>query len=766
MKNRLTLPLAVIVALAAGFAAGYLLRPGDTRPAPVGLGGETTPAGAENEGVTDTPGPTKSADSENTTPARPDETPAEPPGGPAPAAGSLAEVLAALETPPIPTGDGEITGEITLEDGSPLPGVKVTSVVSRTTSGYKEAINKGRTVEEHLLEELEVFRLVEATRREVKSDESGHFTLSHLPDRGFNVTFKLEGYRFVTVKRGQSHWNIPPGTRLEMRAIPAARLKLQIEMPDGSLPESADYRKKLISDGPARQDSGGSWSPDYSEIDLDYGRWELTATAGKHDEYASDPVTVELAAGIKHETVVLRLKERNGVVGNLKMPEFYAEAHASIYLAKKTSDELPQRRDYMRHGSNYASAWSSNDYNFAIVGVEPGSYWLVVEIDNTAAHSEAVEIGAGLTRREIMIAEPDRSEYLLVNVLDPQGKPLKEASISLTRQFESGSYGGGHNSRYVDGVYWMKLEDDERRGAERGDLVSVSVRVSHARYGSKEVQLAEGAGEVTVRFEEPAIINVTVSGYSSHPQAKDIIVSLQDHVGGWRGEDRAKKPEGVWKLGPVTPGKVKVSLFLMIEDHESLPLSTTELDAVTGTNELTLQIPSLYTFTLTKADAEKGERASMRPTNDQRSRGGWWSISRIFNEHGEVEFGPVPAGEYEIRTGGRQKMHVTLPGPARVEFKAMVVNALKVTIDKEEGYFAKVGFQTGDLIIGVDNEEFTDEMQMQASLMGAFTKEKAKLLVQRAGTRFEIEIEGKVIRDESDREGGGLGASLDGVERK
>ena len=769
MNRNIAWAASVIIAIAAGFAAGYLLRPGDARPAPVGLGGETGSTAVENNRPTDTPEPEKSPEVEDNSPGRAEKEPPAP--APSPAAGSLGDALAAIETPPIPTGDGEITGEITLEDGTPLPGVKVTSVVSRSTSGYDEAVRGAKSVEDQVRAEVETYRLIEATRRETASDAAGEFKVSRLPSLKFNFTFELEGYRFESVRGSPSHWTTPPGTKLQITAIPSVTLEVSVEMPDGSVPDNVMLTtRELVEGTPAGGSSRRGWSANYDTLPLDNGTFEVTATAGAHEEYVSDSLVVQISNGTGPETIVLRLKEQNGVVGRLIMPEFYAEAHASVNLARNLGDEAREHRDRRERalsGESRSTASAHDNFSFAIVGVEPGSYWLTVNIDSSVAHKEAIEIGTGLTRREITIRPPDRSKYVLVHVLDPDSKPLKGASISITRRFTTGSFGGSRYSRYVDGVYWVKVDDAREGSKEQGELLSVSVSVSHAAYGSKAVELAEGASEVTVQFLEPAFISVTVSGYSSHPHAKDLVVTLDKSSPGWERGGVNATGKGGWKLGPFEPGTVQVWLHLLTGDY-SLPLSSTEVEAASGTTEVTLSIPPIYTFTLTKADAKKGDPASIAFTQaEQRRTLSWWGVTRYFNERGEVELGPVPAGEYQLNVD-RDIMIVTVPGPARVEFKAAVFNALKVVIIDETEYMATAGFQTGDLIIGADGVEFKDRFQMWAVFRAAWGKEKAKFTVSRGGAEFEIEVEGlkNLERAEKSGKAGFLGADFDAIERK
>ena len=89
-----------------------------------------------------------------------------------------------------------------------------------------------------------------------------------------------------------------------------------------------------------------------------------------------------------------------------------------------------------------------------------------------------------------------------------------------------------------------------------------------------------------------------------------------------------------------------------------------------------------------------------------------------------------------------------------VTFEPKPINALRVTVRDPQGALAQAGFRPGDLIIGIEGVEFTDEMHMQELLLGAMSKGPVKALVLRDGGRLEIPMDIKKMFGK-DGNGGG-----------
>ena len=105
-------------------------------------------------------------------------------------------------------------------------------------------------------------------------------------------------------------------------------------------------------------------------------------------------------------------------------------------------------------------------------------------------------------------------------------------------------------------------------------------------------------------------------------------------------------------------------------------------------------------------------------------------------------------------------MTVVLPGPAEIVWRGQEQNALRVVVTKADGWFAKVGFVDGDLVIGVDGTEFRNTAQMKAFFATIATKETVTLNLLRGGRRVDLTLGSKEFM-----ESGGKGGRFDATTR-
>jgi hypothetical protein len=89
-----------------------------------------------------------------------------------------------------------------------------------------------------------------------------------------------------------------------------------------------------------------------------------------------------------------------------------------------------------------------------------------------------------------------------------------------------------------------------------------------------------------------------------------------------------------------------------------------------------------------------------------------------------------------------------------------VVNALRVEVEDPAGDLASAGLRDGDLIVGVDGQEFEDTSRMRALMTLARKKPEAALAVIRGATRLEVAADVSRIWP-----GGGEGGRLRTVSR-
>ena len=100
-------------------------------------------------------------------------------------------------------------------------------------------------------------------------------------------------------------------------------------------------------------------------------------------------------------------------------------------------------------------------------------------------------------------------------------------------------------------------------------------------------------------------------------------------------------------------------------------------------------------------------------------------------------------GVYTIQCWGSAsgKMEVSVPAQGTVRFEATVYNAQKAHLKDVNGSFAKAGVRDGDLLIGIDGQEFTNERTMQAMMTLAAERKSVSMMILRGGRRLTIPVD-------------------------
>ena len=124
------------------------------------------------------------------------------------------------------------------------------------------------------------------------------------------------------------------------------------------------------------------------------------------------------------------------------------------------------------------------------------------------------------------------------------------------------------------------------------------------------------------------------------------------------------------------------------------------------------------------------------------------ATGKKIGESGELVFEHLPAGDYKISVMGRGsgEMTVSVPNQSRIEFAPVEPDAMVVTVDDPNGELAKAGFQSGDLIIGLEGAEFENMVQMQTLLAAAMASDAAALMILRGGRELEVKFDLKKLR--------------------
>jgi len=173
----------------------------------------------------------------------------------------------------------------------------------------------------------------------------------------------------------------------------------------------------------------------------------------------------------------------------------------------------------------------------------------------------------------------------------------------------------------------------------------------------------------------------------------------------------------------------------------------TELDQAdviirTGRNHLRLRLPQLHSLRVHWAGGQEGEELCLNRSD---------ALERFDSRTARVEldatshahFERLVAGEYLLFDKGPvlRQMRVTLPC-GEIEYAPKRVDALRVVVQDAGGILSQDGFRNGDLVVGVNGEEFGEDIEsaLERAARGAEDAELS-FLVDRAGGRIEITVE-------------------------
>ncbi len=690
----------------------------------------------------------------------------------------LADVLAALPVPKVESGNGTIKGTVKLEDGSPVSGVVVRAWPQPRDRGGPRKRFTGVPVDEPL--EQYVASMVAQRERnrlarvEATSDTTGAFVLSGLADSDYSLQAFLRGYEVQRSTR--EGWRpVKPGSDVEFVAKLVTEITVAVVFADGKSPAEASIEWQVQAGGGSHS-SSLPWSPENPAIELNPGTYKLRASSGKDGEYASEQREVTLKAGEQPEPVTLTLKGRPGIKGVVKFPKGEEPDNANVLLARVAPGGAPDWESLRQSGDNRQWVGRHNEYAFAFKDLAAGTYAIgaMRGHDAPVAAVEEVEVTDALVVRDLVMPALDPADYVVVWVYGPENELIRDAQISGALRSKNGSSsGGGTTVARPDGSYWFLAPEEPehmRSSRESGEELQCFVSVHTQRFGTKEVQYEPKKGaEVVVRFVVPAELEVVVPNYAGSGFEGKVNVAVEKPAKDARrggqsfgyGRDKVDF-EGKKTLGPMEPGEYEIVLYIQAERSGQRPVARQPVTLAPGKNSASISIPPLYTVTVIVPDATPNMHLELQPLRRQE---GYWGGGQQVNKEGRTTFTSISPGEYRLRTwggSGPEEMRINVQGDMEVRFEPKTMNALQVTIGEEEGLLTQVGFQDGDLIIGIDGKEIENLAQIQAAM---FTSaERVTLMVQRGGKTVELSVEPRKMI-EAGNSGKGMGGEIEPTSR-
>jgi hypothetical protein len=713
-----------IVCFFLGGTAGWLLG---VHVAPEDDGGPVAGSRApSDDGIrVDAPGPVSSA------------PPAGVPGKPTsarrpPADPGIPELRRLLESVPVPeaAGTGRIFGRVVTPELHPVAGVLIRAMANRLPGHDDAGTAAGdRDLEAEIRDVVRLHRWQAVTRRETKTDAQGRYGFTGLADCTYCIRASCHGY--VLFSEQKDAWkSVRPGQQLDFIACAAVLVSVSVLSPEGLPLPSCTVRVRCGSSSRTVP-----WSRDAPEIALTAGVNNLQATTP--EGLASRAVTVEVKPGDRPAPVTLRLEPMIGIQGRVVVGEEEDPDDLYVWLVPVKQGVVPGGLEVAKIGRRLEVS-AEQHFAYRFDGLEPGLHALGVGRGfDTADHVESVTIGEGRTTKDVHLPPPDPREYVHVTVLGPSGEPLTGVRVNARAEGPT----GGRSESYVSvpgkkGAVWIrhspKVEDDP--GQPRHFVFAES-----PTYGRVEREYRPGEDRsVTLRFEAPAVLKVVLQGAMASGAHGRLGLALVRHpIGPGSGWAAGAQPdaEGHAVLGPVQPGLHDLVLHVESEEEPPLELARATLTLQAGENHWSLPVAPVYDVEV-EIDAGEGMQVTLRRKNSANTR---LFLYGEANSQGHVVFRNVPAGEYTLTAMPDGQMSIRVPAGGVIRFAPEPINAMRVRIDNPKGLLAEAGFQSGDLVVGMNGTRFKDTAHLMGLLgEGARLQVPVKLMVLRNGRELTI----------------------------
>jgi len=665
----------------------------------------------------------------------------EPPSVPTPPRVSAAQTLpsppieaspdwiARLESnvPLPPRGRGRIIGRVLTEDGAPLTGVLVRAM-GRPKSPLGRTRRPGGSLDEPDLEEkirdvVAEHRWILATRTETRTDSNGVFVLEDLPDAMFSLVAGLDGYDIQAWGRAGG---LLPGAEVEFRAAQVVDVPVALFSPNGESPP----RARVSFEGSGRRTTA-LWTPQEPTVRVRPGTYRVDGSTDDPSPATASLEAVTLEIGRAPPPVTLRLLARRGIRGKVLFPDDEEPEAALVSLVPLSP--TPQDEEERLWGSgDRKSVHRRQGYAFEFLDLDPGTYVLGVarRHRDPLVAEETVQVTDRLVERDLAVPRLDPREVLVLHVLDPEGRPLREVEIEAgTRGRGRVSSGSAATVLRSDGSYLVLHPPREPSGDSREG--TDFVRVHSRRYGSEEVEYRRDRdSEVVVRLEEPATLEVTLlaylgSGFWGLRGRLQPAAAFEQRWGRFQPgrPDVDPNMEGRLRFGPVQPGRYVVELRIPSKPGTWFTVATQEATLVSGENRISLGLPTLHRLVVVFEGAAPPQPLILQTVDPT---GADVFIHGEVGDDGRATFERLPAGEYWVALGGQRvrSMRASLPGPEVVTFRVDAPDALAVTVEDPEGVLGRAGFRTGDVVVGVNGVSFRGSEDPGSSLGSALTSER------------------------------------------
>jgi hypothetical protein len=573
---------------------------------------------------------------------------------------ALAALLARVPLPPFPAGDGAITGTVTTDEGAPLEGVEVSCTpeyprTPRPPARAGELPPLPDPVESALIS-ARYSAWTRETRKVARTDAAGSYRFDGLGGDKHRIEARRPGWQ-IRPKDHSAAYQARAGAAVDFVASPSVEVRVEVTSPPGTPLDRLQVRFLLPGGG----SMGYGLNADNPVIQVKPGSYRALAIAGPAEEWKSEEQAVDIPAEGEPPVLRFTVKGSPGIRARVVFPEGEEMQGSRIFLRRLGEGQKADPALLLNSSDNQTRATErSGTHSWS--GLAPGRYGIGVARSHNlpVVVVEEVEVIDSMAEVELRMPPLDPAEFVILAVLGPDGKTERDYAVTTGFQSKRLSSSGGVNEvKRADGTRWIL---HHIQGSSEEADGTWWVAVSSSRYGTVRADYRKGAQrEITIRFEEPGSLTVTLEGYRGHSHegrlAVAVIPAADAAQGRWsRPSSTGVAPEGTQTFDRLQPGEYQV--LLQTTGGESS--STVARAAVTlhgGRNEATVKVPALHALTVTGSEGWVWVRPKTDPQTGSHARAG---------ADGRAVLDGLPAGEYEIRSGSKSAT-VTIPGTTEVK---------------------------------------------------------------------------------------------------
>lgn len=619
---------------------------------------------------------------------------------------------------------GEIWGTVELSGGGGLVGVEVSAMPATAPPDAAETSL-----------EAEVAAYAARLEREVRATTGpdGAYRLTGLdPALRYTLEARRDGYQ-IGVKAGaqESITHHAVGKAVDFVAATTGTVRLDLRLPDGGLPERAWVT--LQPEG-NRSRTLWDWSPAKRTRVLQPGVWQVAARAGRHDEYAAEPVELRVSQGGTAE-LTLTLAARPTIAGHVIVPRGLERLSATVELQRLGESGFERVNvDDGDENPRPARNWYVLPA-FRFHGLEPGEYRVILHHASREVDRRDVTLSDAVAIVELALPEPDRAGYLIVQVSGPDGPMNRGVSFVMRYQRRGGSDSGSASAlARGDGEYWV------RRPADADEDTRHWLEVKADQLGTRAIELErDGASTFHVQFSAPAFVTLEIEGFYEHASRDSLLADCRPAGTAPRSYSMFHQPgvgERVRRLGPLEPGEYEVELLRVVMPDGRQVLQARTVLLHPGEQTVRIALPEFSGFVLVIPPEYRNQQiqvngmdAPFSTRHQQRQNQG----------EEEIRFGGLTPGRYMVSTAVSGAMVVSLPADRdrRIVFEPKPFNAYLV-FAMHAGQRLDFPAKPGDIVIEVEGVPIENMDQARGLIDQSRKRERSTWTVLRDGVRTEI----------------------------